>query len=101
MKKTKTKITVDKNIIMAANKLVKKDGTTCSCHCPVSLALNQQTDFHGWFVSHYYKEAMTLGGNRFKLPKVASVFLEKWEQNRNYSVPFSFDMPHDQSTIEV
>ena len=97
----KTKITVDKNTIIAANKLAKKDGSTCSCHCPISLALNQQTDYHGWFVSHDYKEAMTLGENRFKLPKVASMFLKKWEQNKNDAVPFSFDMPYDQSTIEV
>ena len=76
----KIKITVDKNTIMAANKLVKKDETTCACHCPISLALNQQTDHHGWFVSYDYKEAVTLGGNRFNIPKTVSMFLKKWEK---------------------
>ena len=102
MKNTKTiKITVNKNIIAAANKLVQKDGTTCSCHCPLSLALNQHTDYSGWFVSYDYKEAMTLMNNRFKLPKVARDFLKKWEQNYAASVPFSFDAPYDKATIRI
>lgn len=96
----KTKIIIDKNTIIAANKLVKKDGSTCSCHCPISLALNQQTDYHGWFV-YDDKEAMTLGENRFKLPKVASIFLKKWRWNKNDAVPFSFDIPYNQAVIKI
>jgi len=97
MRKT---IIVDKNTIIAANELVK-NGVNCACHCPISLALNQQTDFHGWFVSPYCDEAMTLGGNRFELPKSASIFLKKWVQNKHDAAPFSFDIPYDQATISI
>lgn len=50
------KINVTSNIIEASNLLVYNwnlENVTCACHCPISLALNIDTDYHGWFTTPF------------------------------------------------
>lgn len=106
MKRSK-RIFVTKNIIQAANKLIDSNDKICAGHCPVSLALSQQSDYSGWFVTEGAMngmngewEALTMTNQRFTLPKNAVEFLKKWGINRNRIVPFSFLAPSAQTTID-
>jgi len=115
------KIKVTQKIIMAANLLKdlnKNVGLMCyeSSLCPISLALNKQTDYHGWFISNIEHnniennewEAMAFrafknrknGKNnpRFRLPLKAIMFLKKWE-DREVVGPFSFEVPNEKVII--
>lgn len=86
-------IHITKNVISAADLLLDKEKQTFqSCHDPVSLALNIQTDFHGWFTNGerailIYNESMS-----FDLPDNIKKFLKNWEL-RNKVSPTSFDIP--------
>lgn len=99
------KINVTEKIIKASRLLVddcEKNYKIDACHCPISLALNKNTDYHGWFVSS--DKAFVIRSDdtvNFFLPRSAKRFLKQWSLNFRNVKPFSFMAPRQIVMIKI
>lgn len=92
-------IKVTQKIINASNSLINEDGTVEACFSPVAIALNKQTDFHGWFTSYNDSNqkmtAHAFGSERkMVLPESVMKFENEWAEGKEVS-PIEFDISDD------
>ena len=98
------KIQVTDKIIRASQLLVKRNGNVAASHCPLALALNQQTD-RTWFIGRSRRDvlkALSWGKDGFNvtLGDKTNRF-EKRLANGEKVKPFLFDFPDAAGKIMV